>query len=220
MVSPPASKQAWPHRRQASSHRFSTVDQACAIPVGAGLPATRPVLPMKTAGFIGPRPTTAESAIPGNILGCAGCHRFSTVDQACAIPVGAGLPAMRPVLPMKTAGFIGPRPTTAESAIPGNILGCAGCHRFSTVDQACAIPVGAGLPAMRPVLPMKTAGFIGPPPATAESAVPGNTPGCADCHRQNPRGHRGCAIRSGSAAPVRPPWAGCGRTRRGRRWNG
>ncbi len=40
----------WPYRRQASSHRYDARLMGCAVPVGAGLPATGPVQPTQDPG--------------------------------------------------------------------------------------------------------------------------------------------------------------------------
>ncbi|NTY90810.1 hypothetical protein FCH83_14300 [Pseudomonas putida] len=55
----------WPYRRQASSHRKTTRPQDCGFPVGAGLPAMRPVTllqdlpaqkrPPTHSGYVAPR---------------------------------------------------------------------------------------------------------------------------------------------------------------------
>ncbi|PJI75638.1 hypothetical protein CXG50_13820 [Pseudomonas plecoglossicida] len=40
----------WPYRRQASSHRWPTAFKANGVPVGAGLPAMRPLQRVSPAG--------------------------------------------------------------------------------------------------------------------------------------------------------------------------
>jgi len=195
-------------RRQASSHIDHIAFKPCAVPVGAGLPAMRPGQAAQNLSplLLTAAPHTRIGSPRWNMRASEGIGRWrrcwssrqglhgtgfardrrqasSHIDhiafKPCAVPVGAGLPAMRPgqaaqnlsplLLTAAPHTRIGsPRWNMRASEGIGRWRRCwssrqglhgtgfardrrqASSHVDRIVFESCAVPVGAGLPAMRP----------------------------------------------------------------------
>ncbi|SUD71065.1 Antitermination protein [Pseudomonas putida] len=201
-------------RRQASSHIGRIATKSCAVPVRAGLPAMGPGqaaqnlrLLLRTAAphtrMGSPRWSMRVSEGTGRWRRCwpsrqglhgtgfardrrqASSHVDRIVFKSCAVPVGAGLPAMGPAQAAKTLGLLlrtaaphtrmgSPRWSMRVSEGTGRWRRCwpsrqglhgtgyardrrqASSHVDRIVFKSCAVPVGAGLPAMGPAQAAKT----------------------------------------------------------------
>ncbi len=139
----------WPHRRQASSHRYSTGFSPCVVPVGASLWSNCLVPPALASSPASQLPQIQHRFQPL----CCTCGSISVAQLPCAACIGliAGKPA-----PTDTAQVSAlvlylwehPCGATALCRLHWPHRRQASSHRYSTGFSPCVVPVGAGLPAM------------------------------------------------------------------------
>ncbi len=174
--------------------------EACAVPVGAGLPAKQAPRWMAPAApvFAG-APAPTEARFHPAQMPAPGAAMSYRDREACAVPVGAGLPAkqaprwMAPASPV----FAG-APAPTEARFHPAQMPAPGAAMSYRDREACAVPVGAGLPAkqaprwMAPASPV-FAGAPAPTEARFHSAqMP--APGAAMSYRDR----EACAVPVGA----------------------